>query len=341
MKTIRLEEPGRIALVSTDEPPATIQPHETLVRVRRIGVCGTDIHAFNGRQPFFSYPRILGHELGVEVVAVGSSTKNVKPGDCCSVEPYLNCTTCIACRRGKPNCCVNLQVLGVHTDGGMREMVVVPSRKLHRSDSMTLDQLALVETLGIGCHAVDRAGLQAGEFALVIGAGPIGLAVTQFAIEAGTQVIVLDIKQNRLDFCREQLDAHYAINAASNIDPLEALRDITSGDLPTAVFDATGNPQSMTSAFEYPAHGGRLIFVGLFTGDVTFNDPNFHRRELALFASRNARPADFTRIIELVETGRIDTSPWITHRASFTDAATEFPLWSKPETEVIKAMIEV
>jgi 2-desacetyl-2-hydroxyethyl bacteriochlorophyllide A dehydrogenase len=341
MKTIRLEEPGRLALFSAEEPPPTsIQPEEALVRVHRIGVCGTDIHAFSGRQPFFSYPRILGHELGVEVVAVGSSTKNVKPGDRCSVEPYLDCGSCIACRRSKPNCCVNLQVLGVHTDGGMREAFVVPSRKLHPSESLTLDQLALVETLGIGCHAVERARVEASEFALVIGTGPIGLAVVQFAIEAETQVIILDINPKRLEFCREQLGASHVINAASE-DPLEALKRITSGDLPTAVFDATGNPKSMMGAFEYPAHGGRLIFVGLFQGDITFNDPNFHRRELTVFASRNARPEDFTRIIDLVEGGRIDTSPWITHRASLVDVVEEFPRWTKPETGVIKAMIEV
>jgi 2-desacetyl-2-hydroxyethyl bacteriochlorophyllide A dehydrogenase len=200
--------------------------------------------------------------------------------------------------------------------------------------------LALVETLGIGCHAVDRARVEAGEFVLVIGAGPIGLAVTQFAIEAGTRVIVLDINPKRLEFCRNQLGAPYVINAASD-DPLEALKQITSGDLPTAVFDATGNPKSMMSAFEYPAHGGRLVFVGLFPGDVTFSDPNFHRRELTLLASRNARREDFVRIIELVETGRIDTAPWITHRASFPDVVTEFPRWTKPETGVIKAMIEL
>jgi 2-desacetyl-2-hydroxyethyl bacteriochlorophyllide A dehydrogenase len=340
MKTIRLEEPGRLALLTTEEPPpGSIRPDEVLVRVRRIGVCGTDIHAFNGKQPFFTYPRILGHELGVEVVAVGSSTKNLKSGDRCSVEPYLNCTRCIACRRGKPNCCVDLQVLGVHTDGGMRETLVVPSRKLHRSARLTLDQLALVETLGIGCHAVERSQVEAGEFAVVIGAGPIGLSVVQFAIEAKAQVIVLDINQKRLDFCREQLGAPHVINAAAE-DPLKALERITSGDLPTTVFDATGNPKSMMGAFAYPSHGGRLIFVGLFPGDITFNDPNFHRRELTVLASRNARPEDFTRIIDLLEGGRIDTSPWITHRASLADTVAEFPRWTKPETGVIKAMIE-
>jgi 2-desacetyl-2-hydroxyethyl bacteriochlorophyllide A dehydrogenase len=340
MKTIRLEEPRRFALLSADEPGPSLKPDEALVRVRRIGVCGTDIHAFNGKQPFFSYPRILGHELGVEVIAAGNLSENVHPGDRCSVEPYLNCGRCIACRSGKSNCCVSLQVLGVHTDGGMRESIVVPARKLHPSAHLTLDQLALIETLAIGCHAVDRARVEAGEFALVVGAGPIGLTVVQFAIEAGAQVIVLDINPQRLEFCRENLGVPFSINAGVE-NPLEALKRITAGDLPTVVFDATGNPQSMMRAFSYPANGGRLAFVGLFQGEVTFNDPDFHRRELTVLSSRNARSEDFTRIIDLVESGRIDTDPWITHRASFAEVINEFPRWTQPETGVIKAMIEV
>ena len=339
MKTIRLEEPGNLALLSTASP-ASPQPGEALVGVHRIGVCGTDIHAFGGKQPFFSYPRILGHELGVEVLEVGSGVTNIKTGDLCSVEPYINCQECIACRRGKPNCCTNIQVLGVHTDGGMRERFVMPARKLHPSGILNFDQLALVETLGIGAHAVERAGVESGEFVLVIGAGPIGLAAMQFALEAGAQVIVLDINEARLTFCREQLQVPYAINGKEE-DVLEALKRITDGDLPTVVFDATGSPRSMMAAFEYPAHGGRLVFIGLFQGEVTFNDPNFHRRELTLMASRNARPEEFTRIIRLIEAGHIDTTPWITHRASFDDAVTKFSSWMKPESGVIKAMIEV
>ena len=309
------------------------------MRVHRIGVCGTDIHAFNGKQPFFSYPRVLGHELGVEVVAVGDGVTNVKPGDRCAVEPYLNCGKCIACRRGKPNCCTDIRVLGVHTDGGMREQFSLPADKLHPSATLALDQLALVETLGIGAHAVERAQVESGEFVLVIGAGPIGLAVMQFAVEKGAQVIVLDINDARIDFCQRQLGVPYAIHGA-NGNVFDALKRITSNDLPTAVFDATGSPTSMVGSFEYPAHGGRLIFVGLFQGEVTFNDPNFHRRELTLHASRNALPGDFTRIIRLIEAGRIDTTPWITHRASSDQVVAEFPGWTKPETGVIKAMIE-
>ena len=340
MRAIRLEEPGRLALLSTEPPASPLGTDEALVRVRRVGVCGTDIHAFGGRQPFFSYPRILGHELGVEVLEVGSEVTNVRPGDKCAVEPYLNCQTCIACRRGKPNCCAALQVLGVHTDGGMREQLVLPARKLHSSGSLSLDQLALVETLAIGAHAVSRAQLEAGEWVLVVGAGPIGLTAMQFAIEAGARVIALDINARRLSFCCEQLGVEQSINAREE-DVAEKLRAITDGDGPTAVFDATGSAQSMAASFGYPAHGGRLIFIGLCQGEVAFDDPSFHRRELSLLGSRNALPGDFARIIALIEAGRIDTNPWITHRAAFEEAVEQFPLWVKPESGVLKAMIEV
>ncbi len=339
MKSIRLEQPGRLAYLDAPEPGAP-GPGEALVRVHRVGVCGTDIHAFGGSQPFFSYPRILGHELGVEVLQVGPAVTNVQPGDRCSVEPYVNCQRCIACRSGKPNCCSELRVLGVHTDGGMRERMLVPSRKLHPSTSLTYDQLALVETLGIGCHGVARAQLRKDEFALVIGAGPIGLSVVQFALEAGARVIVLDVNAARLGFCQSQLSVAHTVNASKEA-PLEALRRITGGDLPTAVFDATGNPKSMAAAFDFPAPGGRMVFVGLFQGDVTFNDPNFHRRELTLMASRNALPDDFARIIRLIETRRVDTAPWITHRSPLGAVLEAFPAWVRPETGVVKAMIEV
>src|SRR5947199_5981351 len=170
MQTIVLEKPGSLTLADT-AAPTDVPPGHAMVRVRRVGICGTDLHAYRGRQPFFSYPRILGHELGVEVIALGDGdTFGLKKGDRCTVEPYLNCGTCIACRRGKTNCCATLQVLGVHTDGGLRETIVVPARKLHRSPRLTFEQLALVETLGIGCHAVDRAAPRPDETCLIIGA---------------------------------------------------------------------------------------------------------------------------------------------------------------------------
>ena len=342
MKSLSLVEPGLLRIIDLPESLAPA-PDEVLVRVHRVGVCGTDLHAFRGRQPFFSYPRILGHELGVEVLAVGDGVTTIAVGDRCAVEPYLNCGHCIACRRGKPNCCTQLQVMGVHIDGGQRERFLVPATKLHVSRTLSFDQLALVETLGIGAHAVERAGLGAGETVAVLGAGPIGLAVIQFALAAGARVLAVDLNARRLAFCRERLglseDATIDTTATPNV--AARLAELTAGELPTAVFDATGNAASMAASFNYPAHGGRLVFVGLFTGDVTFHDPNFHRRELTLLGSRNSRPEDFRRIIELVESGRVDTNPWITHRASIDDVPDQFAGWTEPAAGVLKAMIIV
>jgi 2-desacetyl-2-hydroxyethyl bacteriochlorophyllide A dehydrogenase len=339
MKTLVLETPGK--LVATETPrPSNPGPKEALVRVHRIGVCGTDLHAYAGRQPFFTYPRILGHELGVEVVALGREVTNVAVGDRCAVEPYLNCGHCIACTRGKPNCCRTLQVLGVHTDGGHRSHMLVPAAKLHRSTKLSYDQLALVETLGIGAHAVGRAQLLAGENVAVIGAGPIGLAIMQFARAAGARVIAVDVSESRLTFCRDRIGVDAVVDARQG-DVAQQLEKLTDGNLPTAVFEATGNVQSMNTAFDFPAPGGRLILVGLVQADVTFHDPHFHKRELTVLSSRNALPAEFTMIIQLIEEGRIDTGPWITHRAKLAEVTRQFESWTKPATGVIKAMIEV
>jgi 2-desacetyl-2-hydroxyethyl bacteriochlorophyllide A dehydrogenase len=337
MRTLVLEAPGRLALADSGAPgrPGV---GGALVRVRRVGVCGTDYHAFRGRQPFFSYPRTLGHELGVEVVEVGPGVE-IQVGERCAVEPYLNCESCIACRRGKPNCCVSLQVLGVHADGGMTEFLIVPARKLHPSRALSFDQLALVETLGIGAHAVARGAAERGEWALVIGAGPIGLGVMQFALQAGAHVVAMDLDDSRLQFCRDQLGVSHTVRAGEGA--LEQVRELTNGDLPTLVFDATGHPASMKAAFDLVAPGGRLVFVGLFPGEVSFHDPDFHRKEMTLFASRNATPQDFGRIIALLESGEIDTRPWMTHRAALEDVPREFERWLDPQSRVIKAMIEV
>jgi len=337
MNTIVLDEPFKFRFTQTEEPDQP-GPGEALVQVRRLGICGTDYHAFRGRQPFFNYPRILGHELGVEVIALGSESRELHVGDRCAVEPYMNCGHCIACRAGKTNCCASLKVLGVHVDGGMRERILVPIHKLHRSSILSLDQLALIETLGIGAHAVDRASIQKGENVLVIGAGPIGLTVVQFASAAGARVIVMDVNENRLAFCRSNLQVSDTLNPTD--DSVKVLEELCNGDLPTAVFDATGNPESMHGAFKFAASGGRLIFVGLFLGDVTFYDPDFHRKELSLLATRNSTARDFERIIGLMEAGVVDTTPWITHRAHFNDMANRFSSWLDPEAGVIKAVVE-
>jgi 2-desacetyl-2-hydroxyethyl bacteriochlorophyllide A dehydrogenase len=338
MKTIVLDEPGRFRLADRAAPPAPA-PGEALIRVHRVGVCGSDLHAFRGNQPFFSYPRVVGHELGVEVVALGKQETRLAVGDRCAVEPYLNCGSCIACRRGKTNCCVNLKVLGVHTDGGMRELLIVPVIKLHRSQKLSVDQLALVEMLTIGAHAVRRAQLEMGEHVLVIGAGPIGLSVITFAQLMGAKVVVLEISERRRQFCREHLNIETCLDGQKDTT-VDTLQTLLNGDLPTTVFEATGNPNSMMRSVQYVANGGKLVFVSLVQGDLTFRDTELHRRELTLLRSRNATAADFTWAIQMVEEGKINLAPWITHRAPADTMVSTFPEWLDPERGVIKAVVE-
>jgi 2-desacetyl-2-hydroxyethyl bacteriochlorophyllide A dehydrogenase len=337
MKTIVLEKPGDFRL--TERPdPGSPAPGEALVRIRRVGVCGSDIHAYQGNQPFFTYPRVVGHELGVEIAAVGSNEKGLAVGDRCAVEPYLHCGRCIACRRGKTNCCVTLQVLGVHADGGMREFMTVPVAKLHRSRSLSLDQLALVEMLTIGAHAVRRAQLDPGENVLVIGAGPIGLATIAFAQLVGARVSVLEISAWRREFCRQHLKVDRCLDGQG--DTGKQLQELLDGDLPTTVFDATGSPKSMMQAVQYVANGGKLVYVSLVQADLTFTDPELHRRELTLLRSRNALAADFVWAMQMVEDGRINLGPWITHRAPADAMVGEFPSWLNPDRGVVKAVVE-
>lgn len=337
MQAVVLAEPGRFELIEQEPPPAP-QPGEALVRVHRIGVCGTDLHAFAGRQPFFTYPRILGHELGVEVVAAGAGA-GVSAGERCSVEPYINDPDSPASRAGKPNCCENLRVMGVHIDGGMRPLILVPARKLHRSAKLGYDQLALVETLCIGAHGVERAGVQPGEAVLVVGAGPIGLGAIQFAKAAGTQVAVLDMSVPRLAFVRERLGITRLIDASAG--EVEAqVRTAFGGGLPAVVIDATGNKTSMERCFTLLAHGGRLVLLGLLPGQIAFDDPNFHRRELTLLASRNALPGTFADVIGRIERGEIDTGPWITHRMALEEVPAQFARVAA-QPGLVKAMIAV
>ena len=340
MKAIQLTEPLNFNRIEIDAPGKP-GPDEALVRVHRMGICGTDLSGYLGKMPFFSYPRIPGHELGVEVLEVGDDVKNVAPGDRCSVEPYINDPQSFASGRNGTNCCEHLQVLGVHIDGGLREKFVLPARKLHVSRKLEMDQLALVETLAIGCHAVDRAKPKPGEHLLVIGAGPIGLSVIEFARLAGAEITVLDMNEQRLAFCRETMKVAHTVKFVGDGSAGEALANLTDAQMYPVVIDATGNAQSMSDALTYVAHTGSLVYVGITTQEVHFPHPRLHVREASILASRNAHPRDFGRIIKLIEDGDIDTKPWITHRTSFDEMIANFDSYTKPETGVIKAIVEV
>jgi alcohol dehydrogenase len=333
MKAIRLEKPGHYAQVEIDEPkkPAA---GEALVRVLRVGICGTDVSGFHGKMPFYTYPRIPGHELGVEVLDVGSDVSNVKAGERCAVEPYLNCQKCRACRAGRGNCCETLKVLGVMADGGLRPKFLLPARKLHPAGSLPPDSLPLVETLGIGYHAVERGGPQKGEEVLVVGAGPIGLSVMQFAKIRGSRLTVLDVNPRRLEFAKQEMAVDQTVVAD------DAAKQKLDGAFPV-VIDATGHAGSMSEAIRFVAPTGRLDFVGITSENVSFPDPLFHRREITIFASRNSLPPDFDSIIRLMQEGKVNTKPWVTHRTTFDRYIADFPEATKPESGMIKLMVNV
>jgi 2-desacetyl-2-hydroxyethyl bacteriochlorophyllide A dehydrogenase len=322
MRQILLRAPGELVERQVDRPSAV--PSEALVRVRRVGVCGSDFHALAGRHPIYTYPRVLGHELSGEIVEIPHNGNDIGIGDKCAIDPYIYCGSCRACLRGHTNCCEQLRVYGIHVDGGMQGFLSVRPDLLHTSKSLSLDQLALIETLGIGAHAVSRSALKKDEIALVIGAGPIGLAVVQFAQAAGATVRVVELNSWRRKFA-EMMGAE-ALSKADN-------------QLADVVFDATGSAESMGTSLQYVAPAGRLVFVGLTKDPVVINDSLLHRREVTVYASRNSC-GQFPRIIRMIEDGRIDTTPWITDRMSLSEVPGRLKdLPSK--TNLVKAVVEL
>lgn len=336
MKSIVCLEPGVLKAQEVAKPVE--KAGYVVVKIKRIGVCGTDIHAFSGNQPFFQYPRVLGHELSGVIDSVGEGV-TLEVGQEVYIIPYLSCGKCIACRQGKENCCSNIQVLGVHIDGGMCEYLQVPANYVVKTDNMPLDQLAVVECLAIGAHAVRRANIEAGSDVLVVGAGPIGMGILQFAKALGARVIVMDMNPDRLAFCRDELGVDETVLASSN--PTESLAELTNGDFPLTVFDATGNPKAMEAGFQWVAHGGNYVLVSVVKADLSFSDPEFHKREMTLLGSRNATKQDFEHVVACLRDGSVKVTSMITHRGNLLDLPTLLPEWSKPENGVIKALIEV
>ena len=337
MKTLVCKEPGNFEYATGTKPE--LKKGQAIIKIKRIGICGTDLHAFEGTQPYFHYPRILGHELAGELIEFDDA-----PGfaieEAVTFIPYFNCGNCIACRKGKTNCCVKMQVCGVHVDGGMVEYLSVPSSSLLHGEGLSFDELALVEPLAIGAHGVRRAAVEKGEFILVIGAGPIGLGTMEFARIAGAHVIALDINDQRLQFCKEKLKVNYTVNALSQ-DVAEQLMKITNGDMPTVVIDATGSLKAINNAFQFMAHGARYVLIGLQKGDISFSHPEFHKREVTLMSSRNATRQDFEHVIACMKKGVVKPINYITHRVSFGQVKDEFEGWLNPENGVIKAMVEL
>ncbi|WP_027798961.1 zinc-binding alcohol dehydrogenase family protein [Paraburkholderia dilworthii] len=335
MLTVVCEKPGTLQSETRSIPERGAG--EVLLRVRRVGVCGTDMHIFTGNQPYLEYPRVMGHELSATVEAADADS-GVAAGDAVYVMPYLSCGKCIACRNGKTNCCVNIKVLGVHRDGAMTEYLSVPAQFVRKADGVTLDQAAMVEFLAIGAHAVRRADVSAGQRVLVVGAGPIGMAAMIFAGLRGATVTALDSRADRLSFCSGKIGVAACVTVG-NAD-VEALSELTGGEFFDVVFDATGNAEAMRRGFEFIAHGGKYVLISVVKDAISFSDPEFHKREATLLGSRNATLEDFDTVLDAMRAGKIPDAALNTHRLQLSSLATDFSKLLEPSAGVVKAIVE-
>ncbi|KTT70972.1 zinc-binding alcohol dehydrogenase family protein [Sphingomonas endophytica] len=334
MRAVMCREPYALERIERAAPQPG--PGEVLVRMRRVGLCGTDYHIFAGNQPFLSYPRVMGHELAGEVAAAPEGSA-LRVGQRVTINPYLACGTCIACRKGKPNCCTRIAVLGVHTDGGMQDLIVVPEGAVIDADDLTLEQAAMVEFLAIGAHAVARARLSAGDRVLVAGAGPIGVAVALFARLDGAHVTLIDTRATRLAYARDRLGFKDVVTVDGSVR--DTLADRTGGDFFDTVFDATGNIHAMRAGLGYVAHGGSYVLVSVVPDDLIFADPEFHKRETTLIASRNALSTDFERVLSAMRSGAIPTDALHTHSLDADDLPAGMPRLIAEADHVLKAIV--
>lgn len=337
LRAIVCQQPGELKWIDLPEP--IVNPGEVLLKIKYVGICGTDLHAYGGNQPYFTYPRILGHELAAEVVELHQQANtDLKPGETVVVIPYKYCRRCFACRHGKTNCCTSLNVLGVHSDGGMQEYISHPPELLLRAPGLNNPEKSIVEPLSIGTHAVDRADIHPDDWIIVSGCGPIGIGILWAAQAKSNRIIALDIDAVRLNFCKKYFDVEHTIMV--NDQTIANIREITGGNMAQAVFDATGLKIPMEKAVDYLSPGGEYILVGLNRGDLTFNHPSMHARELSILCSRNATLSDFEKVISRMQKQEFPSDSYITHSEKSSAILTRFDYWKNPANQVIKVMTE-
>ncbi len=337
MKALLCQEPGVLELVERPSPGA---PEAGWVRlaVSHVGICGTDYHIYEGKHPFLEYPRVMGHEISATVLETGDGVA-MAVGTAVIVNPYLSCGSCVACRQGKQNCCTDIKVLGVHTDGAFCDEISVPAGNLYAAKGVSLEAAATTEFLAIGAHAVRRSMAPAGSRSLVIGAGPIGLGAAIFSRIAGHEVTLLDTSRERLQMAADRFGFSSGIVAGEGAG--EAVKTKTGGDGFDVVFDATGYGPSMEKAFSYVAHGGALVLVSVVKDDIRFSDPEFHKREMMVIGSRNATRVDFEHVADSIARGLVPVEQLITHRTTLVDAPQDLARWSHEKGGLIKAIIKV
>jgi len=316
--------PGKFALIERSRPE-TAPEGWVLVDISAAGICGTDYHIFQGKHPFLTYPRVIGHELSGRVA---ETTATWEAGAQVVINPYLACGKCRACLRGKPNCCMKIEVLGVHRDGGICERIAVPAGNLYAASDLGPEAAAMVEFLAIGAHAVRRGDTGKDDRVLVAGAGPIGLGAALFARARGAEVHLLDTAQARLDQAERLgfFNLHLAIGAEFD-EGFDVL------------FDATGNAAAIEAGFAHVAHGGSYVLISVVQDRISFADPEFHKREARLIGSRNATEEDFMAVMAAFRTGAINPELLLSERISVSDLPLRLPELANDRGQLIKAIV--
>ncbi len=330
MRAISCVAPNQLALVEAPRPE--LKDGWVRVAIRHVGICGTDYHIFEGNFPYFEYPRIIGHELSGTVIDPNGAT--FQAGDPVVINPYVNCGTCPACLEGRPNCCETLKVIGVHADGGMADEIVIPAQNLYPADGISLRDAAMVEFLAIGAHAIRRSEVKAGQRALVVGSGPIGLGVAFMAKIAGASVTVVDAAPDKIKATRA---LGFPTFAPDQLEGDEFMAIKKSGF--DAVYDSTGSIRAMNASIFHARNGGTYTLVGVIKGDLVFPDSEVHRRELTIRASRNALKADFEAVMDAIRSGGIPTDKLATHSTSIERVPVDMPVWAHDRSGLIKAIV--
>jgi threonine dehydrogenase-like Zn-dependent dehydrogenase len=339
MSAIILERPGVVverAMPTAREP---LGPGQVRVNIQRVGLCGTDYHAFHGEQPFFTYPRALGHELGGTVQAVGEGVA-LPVGAEVAIIPYLPCGHCRACQSGQSNCCRNLSVLGVHQDGGLMTSLVLDQAHVFYDPALDGEHLVAIEPFAIGAHAVARAEITAGTRVAVIGAGPIGIAVMTRLEGLGAKIGLVEASPERVRLAQEHLNQLWVLSAGH---PVESVQEFFGPDLAEVVFDATGSPTSMQRSIELAGPGGQVVWVGITPMAVPLSDPLLHQRELTLKASRNATRTDFHTVAAMMRDPGFRLDRWFRRRlpASRAGFLTAMANWEPEVGDVgVKILLE-
>lgn len=337
MKVVKIEAPGKVSVPETAEP--LIKEGEIAIRVRRIGMCGTDLRTFTGQNPIVKYPVIFGHEIGGELMEESVIGGTVYPaGTVVTVNPYTNCGKCPACRRGRAYACQFNETLGNQRDGAAFEILMIPEGKVYPLQGMTLDEAVCVEPLSVGFHAARRGEITSADRVVVMGTGMIGLGAVIGAAARGADVIAVDLDNEKLEIAR-RCGASQVINSAkANLE--EELSRLTGGEGADVVIEAIGLPATYRTAIDIVAFTGRVVYIGYAKEDVPFTTKYFVAKELDIRGSRNAAPEDFLAVIDTLKKGDVPVEKIITHRYPIAEAGAAFKRWAEAPGNVIKMILE-